>query len=76
MDDRPTAEVPWQGTASRVVGNNIYINRGSREGVTVNHVFWVGADDIIRDPDTGEVLDETVNGVVVTVKEKSSPFAM
>lgn len=68
--------IPWSGTVSRIAGDNIYINRGSREGVTVGQTFAVGSSDIIRDPDTGEVLDETINEVariqVVSVKEKLS----
>ncbi|MEL7635560.1 MULTISPECIES: CsgG/HfaB family protein [Sporomusa] len=66
--------VPWTGTVFRVNGDNIYINRGSREGVVVGQTFAVGHSDIIRDPDTGEVLDEMVNEVarirVVSIKEK------
>lgn len=68
--------VPWTGTVSRVAGGNVYINRGSREGVTVGQTFSVGSSDIIRDPDTGQILDEIINEVariqVVSVRENLS----
>ncbi len=57
-----------------VKGNQVYINRGSREGVTPGQTFVVGDSEVIRDPDTGEVLDESVTEVarlkVDSVKEK------
>jgi hypothetical protein len=69
-------KVPWQGQVVLVKDNNIYINRGSREGVSTGMNFVVGTTDIIRDPGTGEVLDESMNAVarlqVDTVKEKVS----
>lgn len=68
--------IPWSGTVSRIAGDTIYINRGSREGITVGQIFAVGSSDIIRDPDTGEVLDETISEVariqVISVREKLS----
>jgi curli biogenesis system outer membrane secretion channel CsgG len=67
-------EVPWTGSVILVKGSKIYINRGSREGVTVGQTFDVGESTILRDPDTGEVLDESIESVgtvrVVKVKEK------
>jgi hypothetical protein len=36
----------------------VYINRGTREGVSVGQTFDVGKSEILRDPDTGEVLDQ------------------
>ena len=52
----------------------VYINRGEREGVTVGQTFVVGTADVIRDPDTGEVLDTMVNELArlqaSTVREK------
>ena len=46
------------------------------KGFTTGQTFIVGKTDIIRDPGTGEVLDESVNEVarlqVDTVKDKLS----
>jgi curli biogenesis system outer membrane secretion channel CsgG len=68
--------MPWSGTVVMVKNNQIYINRGSREGVTPGQVFTVGQVDVIRDPDTGEVLDESMTEfarlTVNQVKEKLS----
>jgi hypothetical protein len=36
----------------------VYINRGQREGVSSGQMFSVGSVEVIRDPDTGEILDE------------------
>jgi curli biogenesis system outer membrane secretion channel CsgG len=67
-------EIPWTGAVILVKGNKVYINRGQREGVTLGQTFDVGELEILRDPDTGEVLDqalETVGSVrVEKVKEK------
>lgn len=69
-------KVQWRGAVVMVKDGQVYINRGSREGVTAGQVFLVGQADIIRDPSTGEVLDQSVNEVariqVVTVREKLS----
>lgn len=69
-------KIPWRGEVAMVNNGNIYINRGAREGVVAGQTFIVGAPNIIRDPSTGEVLDESVDEVarleVVTVKEKLS----
>lgn len=69
-------KVPWRGEVVMVQGGSVYVNRGAREGVTPGTVFLVGKATIIRDPGTGEVLDESVSEVarleVVTVKEKLS----
>jgi hypothetical protein len=52
------------------------VNRGSREGVSSGQQFIIGTREVIRDPDTGEVLDESVSELarirVDTVKEKLS----
>lgn len=68
------ATIPWSGTVVMVNGGKIYINRGEREGVSVGQKFKVGEATILRDPDTGEVLDETVDTVAsieaIQVKEK------
>lgn len=52
------ASVPWTGSVVMVKDGQVYINRGSREGVAVGQAFAVGEVEVIRDPDTGEVLDE------------------
>jgi curli biogenesis system outer membrane secretion channel CsgG len=67
-------EIPWTGKVVLVKGDTIYINRGTREGVSIGQVFDVGTSEVLRDPDTGEVLDQTLEKVasiqVKTVKEK------
>lgn len=67
---------PWTGTVVLVKGDQVYINRGAREGVTVGQNFVVGSAEVLRDPDTGEVLDESMTetaGLKVNqVKEKVS----
>ena len=66
--------VPWRGSVVMVQNGQVYINRGSREGVSSGQEFVVGETEVIRDPDTGEVLDESVNEIArlraATVKEK------
>jgi curli biogenesis system outer membrane secretion channel CsgG len=66
----------WTGSVVLVKGNKVYLNRGSREGVSVGQTFSVGEVEVIRDPDTGEVLDESMTEVarltVNQVKEKLS----
>jgi len=73
MIDR-LSSIPWTGTVVMVNGAKVYINRGEREGVSVGQQFKVGEATTIRDPDTGEVLDETVESVgnieAIQVKEK------
>ena len=68
--------ISWTGTVVMVRGDKVYINRGSREGVTVGQNFTVGDVEVIRDPDTGEVLDESMTEIaalsVSQVKEKLS----
>jgi curli biogenesis system outer membrane secretion channel CsgG len=69
-------KIPWTGSVAQVAGGKVYINRGSRDGVTAGQTFVVGQANVIRDPDTGEVLDQTVKEVarlqVSQVKEKLS----
>lgn len=69
-------DVPWTGTVALVKDGQIYVNRGTREGVAAGQEFVVGTADVIRDPDTGEVLDEALTEVArlraSTVKEKLS----
>ncbi|MEE8525571.1 MAG: CsgG/HfaB family protein [Thermoanaerobaculia bacterium] len=66
--------VAWRGSVVMVRNGQVYINRGSREGVSSGQQFVVGEMDVIRDPDTGEVLDESVTEIArlqaATVKEK------
>lgn len=67
---------PWTGTVVLTKGDKVYINRGTREGVSVGQEFMVGDVEVIRDPDTGEVLDESMTEIarleVSQVKEKLS----
>ncbi len=67
---------PWSGTVVMVKGDKVYLNRGDREGVSIGQTFVVGEVDVLRDPDTGEVLDESMTEVarltVNQVKEKLS----
>ena len=74
-----TAQLPgisWRGSVALIKDGKVYVNRGSREGVTAGQVFFVGEPEVIRDPDTGEVLDETMTEVatirVDSVREKLS----
>ncbi|MBU0485507.1 MAG: hypothetical protein KKB30_13460 [Proteobacteria bacterium] len=68
------AEIPWTGSVIMVKGKQVYINRGEREGVSAGQTFDVGESTILRDPDTGEVLDQSLETVgkikVKSVKEK------
>ncbi len=68
--------IPWTGTVVQSTNGKIYVNRGSREGVSVGQSFVVGEAQVIRDPDSGEVLDTTITEVarleVSQVKEKIS----
>lgn len=52
------ASVPWTGSVVMVKDGKVYINRGTREGVASGQTFAVGEVEVIRDPDTGEVLAE------------------
>jgi curli biogenesis system outer membrane secretion channel CsgG len=69
-------EIPWSGDVILVKGDRVYINRGSREGVSVGQTFQVGKAEVLRDPKTGEVLDQSMEKAgtieVVSVKEKIS----
>jgi curli biogenesis system outer membrane secretion channel CsgG len=68
--------IAWTGSVVLIKGDKVYINRGAREGVSVGQAFTVGEVEVIRDPDTGEVLDESMTVLaslkVDTVKEKLS----
>jgi len=68
--------IVWRGSVAFVKDDRIYVNRGTREGVAAGQTFLVGDAELIRDPDTGEILDESLVEVarleVTTVKEKLS----
>jgi len=68
--------IPWSGTVILAKKGKVYINRGTREGVSVGQAFDVGKSEIMRDPDTGEILDQSLEKVgtiqVVKVKQKLS----
>ncbi len=73
------AQIPslhWSGNVILVKGTQVYINRGSREGVESGQTFKVGSSEILRDPATGETLDvaftEKGQIKVASVKEKIS----
>jgi curli biogenesis system outer membrane secretion channel CsgG len=51
-------DIPWTGSVVMTKPGKVYINRGEREGVEVGQMFSVGHVEVIRDPDTGEILDE------------------
>jgi curli biogenesis system outer membrane secretion channel CsgG len=69
-------KIPWTGSVVQSANGKVYVNRGTREGVAVGQSFVVGDSEVIRDPDSGEVLDSTINEVARiecgTVKEKLS----
>lgn len=66
--------ISWEGSVMLVKGDQIIINRGTREGVTPGMVFEVGEVEELVDPDTGEVLDSDMTTIAeleaVKVKEK------
>ena len=66
----------WSGSVVMVKNGKVYVNRGTREGVAVGQTFTVGEVEVLRDPDTGEVLDESMTEIarltVSQVKEKLS----
>jgi curli biogenesis system outer membrane secretion channel CsgG len=53
--------VRWRGTVVKVDKDRVIVNRGSREGVAAGDEFIVGESEVLRDPDTGEVIDEVVH---------------
>ena len=69
-------KITWEGSVVSAKNGKIIINRGSREGVSEGQSFVVGKLETTTDPDTGEVLDSSVEKVAVittkTVKEKIS----
>jgi len=69
-------KIPWEGTVVMVKDGMVYINRGAREGVAPGQSFIIGTAQQLRDPDTGELLDTSVEKagtvIVESVKEKIS----
>lgn len=65
--------IPWTGTVVKG-GDKVLVNRGTREGVAVGMEFEVGASEEVRDPDSGELLDNDFKKAgtirVTEVKEK------
>lgn len=55
--------VIWRGNVVMVNDGKVYINRGRREGVQEGETFVVGESTVIRDPGTGEILDQAVEEV-------------
>lgn len=74
VDQLPS--VRWRGTVVRADKSGIIVNRGSREGVSAGDEFIIGESEILRDPDTGEIIDELVRErarvKVVQVNERTS----
>lgn len=72
--DSQLDSILWAAVIIKGGNQNIIINRGSREGVTVGTVLRVGEVEDIRDPETGELLEfnftETGRIEVTRVKEK------
>jgi len=68
--------IQWTGSVVLIKDGKVYVNRGSREGVSVGQHFSVGEVEVLRDPDSGEVLDESMTEFaqlkVDQVKEKLS----
>jgi len=67
-------EIPWTRSVIMVKKGKVYINCGEREGVAKGQKFIVGQVEELRDPDTGELLDEDMEKVgeleVIKVKRK------
>ena len=65
-------DIPWTVTVVLNKQGKVYINRGEREGVSVGQTFQVGKAEVLRDPDTGEVLDQSMEviGTIQAVKVK------
>ncbi len=66
--------IPWEATIISANNGKFIINRGTREGIAAGMMFQVGKSEELTDPDTGEVLDRTLEKVgaikVDTVREK------
>ena len=55
--------VPWSGTVVTVAEGEVVVDRGAREGVQPGQIFRVGTTEILRSPDSGEVLDESLKQI-------------
>lgn len=68
--------VRWSGKVLTVADSTVVVDRGEREGVRTGQVFEVGKAEILRSPDTGEILDERLEQIaeiqVVEVRAKVS----
>jgi curli biogenesis system outer membrane secretion channel CsgG len=69
--------LPWQGQVVMVQGDKVYINRGSREGVSNGQQLVTGVVKVVNDPTTGEILErflepEVARLEVQEVREKLS----
>jgi curli biogenesis system outer membrane secretion channel CsgG len=53
--------ISWRGSVVRVAEGRVIINRGSREGVSSGDEFIAGESEILREPDTGEFLEEVIH---------------
>lgn len=69
-------KIQWRGSVIMVRDGKVYINRGQREGLNPGQVLVVGRTEVIRDPSTGEVLDQSITEIArittANVKEKIS----
>ena len=73
---RKFATLPWKSSIAMVKGPQIYVRGGDGAGVKVGEKFKVisiSQEDEIRDPDTGELLDDgtlssTTKGVIEVIK--------
>lgn len=63
-------KIPWEGSVILVKGDRVYVNRGAREGVARGQAFTVGTAERLRDPNTGEVLDVTMEKVGTIVVDQ------
>lgn len=72
--------LPWRGSVATVQDGKVYVNRGSNDGVAPGQTFTVGAETVIRDPDTGAELDRVLESVAEvqcdTVRERVSICAV
>lgn len=60
--------LPWQGSVAAIEGGEIYVNRGSREGMAMGAELVVGPLKVIRDPSTGEVLAQVLEREVARLE--------
>lgn len=68
--------IPWSGSVVMLRNGQVFVNRGQREGVQAGQTFILGNAETIRDPGTGEVLEEIIHEVarlqVSSAREKLS----